>query len=81
MSSEWTVRDSANRVLDALALWLERNEGWEYRLEFRADYVNKKWHARLRHEINDGAMEINGRGDTAHEATIEAFNLADVPRQ
>lgn len=80
MSREWSLASPPGDVLDALSIWLEAHPEWEYRLTFRADYLNKNWHACLRHEVNGSEMVINGRGDTAHEATIDAFQLADVPR-
>lgn len=85
VSLAWTINDSASRVLDALAIWLEKHTGWRYVLERHEDYLEKKWKARLvhgqpRYEGGDGGVSVNGRGNTAHEATVEMFNLADVPR-
>lgn len=77
---EWNLEASASEVLDALALWMGSNPRWTYTLSVHEDYHVKKWLVELKApSIGDSVFTLNGRGDTPHEATVEAFNLAGVP--
>lgn len=81
--TDWDLKSSSSDVLDALSLWLEHHEAGEYRVSFHPDYHVKKWHAVLTpgpDARGDVSMSYNGRGDSPHEATVDAFKLAEVPR-
>lgn len=61
-------------------MWLEDNPAWSYTLSRHEEYLEKKWQVELLiQEVNDGKFTVNGRGNTPHEATIDAFILADIP--
>lgn len=79
--TKWTVYDSGERVLDALATWLQEHPQVRYELSYHEDFLIKKWLASLRPWDGnpDGSSDVDGRGDTAHEATVTMLNRADVP--
>ena len=77
----WTLRTPSSDVLDALSIWLEEHPERRFELSYHADFHVKKWLASLRvWDDPSGKRDIDGRGDSPHEALIDVFLLGDVPR-
>ena len=73
----WTLNASADKVLDALATYLENHEECEYRLS----HSSGVWTAAFRRdlEVGTGTFTMTGHGSTAHAATIQLFEVAEIP--
>lgn len=75
----WSLNSSTSEVLDALSEQLKKLETWQYRLSYHADYLEKKWQAEFYRVTDQGnTAQCTGRGETAHAATIDLFELCDV---